>query len=177
MRKTKKLTLSALISALSVGLIALGALFGLFDLTVLAFSSLLVAFIYIEIGSPYTFLVWTVTSVLAFVLFPGAAHIGLEYLLVFGIYPILKGYIERLKRLFWWPLKLFYGISATLIIIFTFELVTGSSFFDSDVSFLWMKIGITLLLIAAFVLYDVFLTVLIRYYMRVLRERLKPILK
>ena len=174
MKPTKKLTLSALLSALGVVMISVGAIFELFDLSILAFVSLFVAFAYIELGSPYTFLVWIVTSLLSFILFPGAV-MWIEYFAVFGIYPILKGYIERLGRLFWWPLKILYASLSVILLIFAVEFITGTPFFTFDATLL--KVGICVLLIFAFALYDVFLTVLIRYYMRALRPRIKTLLK
>ena len=79
--------------ALSVAVMALGAVFEVMDLSVCALASLFVAFVFIEVGSPYTFLVWICTSIITFIFFP-ASMVSLEYLLIFGIYPTLKGYIE-----------------------------------------------------------------------------------
>lgn len=174
MRKTKKITLSALTVALGTVILTLGAAFELFDLSVSAFASLLVAFVYIEIGSPYTFLVWLCTALLSFLFFPASA-VWVEYILIFGIYPILKGYIERTRRVLWWPLKILYSILATLALIFSVQFITGAPFFAVDA--LFMKVGIYVLLNAAFVLYDVFLTVLIHYYIQKLRPRFKTFLK
>ena len=174
MSKTKKITLSALIVALCVVFLVMGASFELFDLSVCAFASLLVAFVYIEIGSPYTFLVWLSSSLLAFLLFP-ASFIWAEFFLIFGIYPILKGYIERLLHKLWWPLKLIYANVAIVILILSCKLITGLPFFEVENRIL---IGaIYLVLNVAFVLYDFFLTVLIHYYMKKLRARFKSFLK
>ena len=52
MRQTKKLTLSAMIVALGTVSMVLGAVIEVFDLTAVALASALVAFVYIELGSP-----------------------------------------------------------------------------------------------------------------------------
>ena len=174
MRHTKKFTLSALIVALSVVVMALGALFELFDLSVCALASLFVAFTYIEIGSPYTFLVWICTSLIVFLFFPGS-FVWLEYFVLFGIYPTIKGYIERLSPKIWWPVKLLFGNAVILVLIFGFKLITGLPFFDVDSKLIIG--GLYLILNIAFVMYDIFLSVLIRFYMTRLRARFKRFLK
>ena len=174
MRQTKKITVSAITVALSVVFMVLGALFSIVDLTVCALASLLVAFIYIEIGSPYTFLVWICTSLCTALLFPGSA-VWVEYLLIFGIYPILKAYIERLPRVFWIFLKLLYINAAIWIFVILSELITGIKFFDG-VGFL-INAALYVLMNIAFVAYDLFMTVLIRFYLIKLQPIFKRFLK
>ena len=84
--------------ALSVVVLALGAVFEALDLTAAALASICIAFIYIEVGAPYTFISWLCTTLLSFLFFPQSL-LWIEYLLLYGIYPILKGYIEKLPRL------------------------------------------------------------------------------
>ena len=71
MKQTKKLTLSAMIVALGTVFMKLGSIIEVFDLTAAALASMLVAFVYVEIGSPYTWLVWLATSFLKI----GRAHV------------------------------------------------------------------------------------------------------
>ena len=52
MRSTKKITLSAMMCALSVVILALGAVFEALDLTAAAIASICIAFVYIEVGAP-----------------------------------------------------------------------------------------------------------------------------
>lgn len=174
MKETKKITLSAMLVALGAALMALGGVVEVFDLTVCALASLLVAFVYIELGSPYTWLVWICTSLVSFIIFP-ASLLWLEYFLIFGIYPIIKGYIERLKRGFWLILKLAFGTVMTVVLILCAELVTGAPFFETDLQ--WLTAVLCALVVVAFILYDFFLTVLIRFYMTKLRKRFQSFLK
>jgi len=175
MRKTKKLTLSALLVALGVAFMALGGVIEIFDLSVCALASLLVVFVYLELGSPYTWLVWICTSLATALIFPGSI-LWVEYFLVFGIYPILKAYIERAPKIFWWPIKLVF-INAVIWALFCVcEFLFGVPFFDGVDSLLW-KAAIYLVINVAFVVYDMFITIMVRLYFEKFRKRFKRFLK
>ena len=163
-----------MIVAIGAAFMALVGLIEVLDLSVLAFSSLLIAFVYIEIGSPYTWLVWLCTSLASFLLLPGSL-IWIEYLAIFGIYPILKAYIEKLHRPVWIVIKLVYINVVLWGLFLVFEFVLGYSIFIYDK--LWLKIGVYLVANVAFVAYDLFLTVLIRVYFQKFRNRFKHLLK
>ena len=181
MRQTKKLTISAMIVALGTLFMVLGAVIEVFDLTAVALASVLVAFVYIELGSPYTWLVWLCTTLTTFLLYQHSP-MWFIYLVLFGVYPILKGYTERLPRLFWWPIKLVFGNIAFVLMLFGIKLITGMPFIDPNDAFLGIKGGVLyvltwILLNVALVAFDFFLTVMVRYYMVKLRPRFKNILK
>lgn len=160
--------------ALGVAFTVLGAVFDVLDLTACALASLLVVFVYIEIGTPYHWLVWLCTSVLSAICFPGSL-MWIEYLVIFGIYPILKAYIERLPRLWWLPVKLLYVNITLWIIIAVCEFLLGTPFFEGDV--LWFNILTYVVMNIAFVAYDLFISVMIRYYLQSFRNRIKHLLK
>ena len=183
MKQTKKITLSSMACAHGVAFMALGAFVEVLDLTASALCSLIMMFVFIEIGSPYTFFVWIVTSVLGLVFFPHSL-VSVTYFLIFGIYPILKAYIEKLKRVFWIPVKLVYFLIASAAMIAVSELVFGIPFFTDDLNIpffesnqMLFRIIIFVLLIAATFVYDIFLTVMARSYFAVLRDRIKQFLK
>ncbi len=181
MKETKKLTVSAMVVALGTVFMVLGAVIEVFDLTAVALASVLVAFVYIELGSPYTWLVWICTTLATFLLYQHSA-MWFIYLVLFGIYPILKGYIEKLPRPLWWLIKLVFGNCAFVAMLFGVQLITGLPFIDAEESLF----GITgraiyiltwILLNLAFVAYDFFITVMVRFYMERLRPKFKKILK
>ena len=181
MKQTKKLTLSAMIVALGTVFMVLGAVIEVFDLTAVALASVLVAFVYIELGSPYTWLVWLCTTLTTFLLYQHSP-MWLIYFVLFGIYPILKGYIERLPRLFWWPIKIVFGNVAFLAMLFGVKLITGLPFIDPNESLFGITgralyIATWILINIAFVAYDFFIAVMVRYYMEKLRPRFRKILK
>ena len=179
MRATKKLTLSAIITAFGALFMSLGAFVEVFDLTAAALASLLMVFVYLEIGSPYTYLVWICTTLISALIYPGSL-LWLEYLFIFGIYPILKGYIERLYRPFWLILKLLYANLTVFLVFYLGELVLGIPFSEGELFGLpgyAVRLVLVLLLNLAFLLYDIFINVMVRFYMTRLRGRFKRFLK
>ena len=174
MKTTKKVTLSAMLVALGTALMLLGSVIEVLDLSVCAIASLVVVFVYLELGSPYTWLVWLCTSLCTALVYFGSI-VWVEYFLVFGIYPILKAYIEKLPRAFWWPIKLVF-INAVIWAVFAIcELILGIPFFGEDTMII--KVAVYALINIAFVAYDMFITVMVRLYYDKIRRRFKRFLK
>jgi hypothetical protein len=175
MNQTKKITLSAMMVALGTVIMILGAVIEVLDLTVCALAALTVVFIYLEIGSYYPWLVWICTSLATLLLYPGSL-VWAEYFLVFGIYPLIKAYIERLPKWTWLLIKLVYINVVVMSIFAVSELVLPNSFFKEGVG-TGMKIFTWVLLNAAFVAYDFFISTMVRFYYVKLRPRFKKFLK
>ncbi len=174
MSQTKRITLSALMVAMGTAFMIIGAAIEVLDLTVCALASMLVVFVYLEIGSYYPWLVWICTSLATALIYPGSI-IWAEYALVFGIYPLIKAYIERLPRWSWLIVKLAY-INAVIWGLFAIcELLLGLPFFDADST--GMVIAVYVLMNIAFVAYDFFITVMVKFYFDKLRPRFKKFLK
>lgn len=70
MKNTKKLVFSAILSALAVVFMYIGALFDVLDLSVAALASMCVALVLAELGARWAFLVYAVAAVLSFLLLP-----------------------------------------------------------------------------------------------------------
>lgn len=174
MRRTKKLTLSAILVALGAAVLALGGVIEVLDLTASAFASLIVAFACIEIGSPYTWLIWLATSAVSVIIFSGS-FVWMQYFVAFGLYPIIKGYIERLPKVFWIILKLVYANFAIGLMVLGGRFIIGQSLFGSRVW--WIVLLLVLLLNAAFIAYDVLITSCVRMYVVKFRPRFKNLLK
>ena len=174
MSSTKKLTLSAVTVALGAVVMTVGAFFEVLDLTACCFASLLVMFVYMEIGSPYTWLVWICTSLAVFLIAP-AKFVWAEYLFIFGIYPILKAYIERLPRKLWILMKAVFFALVVGGAILVCDILLGVPFFEVEAT--WLKVGAIALIAVAAAAYDMFLTVMIRFYIFKLRPRIKNLLK
>lgn len=166
--------------ALGVLFMTLGAVLSVLDLSCAVLASLLVAFVYLELGSPYTWLVWLATALLAFVFFPGS-FMWLTYLLVFGVYPILKGYIERLPRPVWIPIKLVF-VNAMMTVMLLFSEALGLPSFFGDVSGMpfdprLIYAAMWVLLNVGFFLYDRLIVLLVAWYQQRLRPKLSNLLK
>ena len=174
MKTTKKITLSAMATALGAVIMLLGSVIEALDLTVCAMASLLVVFIYLEIGSYYPWLVWVCTTLTTALIYSGSL-VWVEYFLIFGIFPLIKAYIEKLPKWSWLIVKLLY-INAMIWAIFAVcELLLGIPFFDAEGT--TMKIVLYVMINVAFVAYDFFITVMVRFYYDKLRPRFKSLLK
>ena len=174
MRQSKKIAIGAMAVALGVAVMALGALIDTVDLTVAAIASLLMTFLYIEIGAPYTWFCWLATSLIAALLFP-ASLVWLEYLLIFGIYPLIKALIERLPRLLWWPVRLAFLNAMLLLVTLLAAKIFGVPFFEREET--WYKIALFAVANVAFVAYDLFITFMVRIYFAKFRDKIKKFLK
>ena len=180
MRKTKKLTVSAAATALGILFMAIGANFAPLDLSCSVLASMLVAFVYFEIGSPYTWLVWLGTALLSFIFFT-SSFVWLSYLLMFGVYPILKGYIGKAPRVLQLPLKLVFVNAVVAVMFFFGELLTTQSLFgdpaDIPLDSRIVYAALWLLLDVAFLLYDRLLVLLSVYYSERIRPKIANLLK
>lgn len=175
MRKTKKVTLSAMMVALSSVLLLIGAYVEALDLAMGAVSSIIMIFVYIELGSPYTWLVWLATSLCVFLLGSANPMATVWYFLLFGIWPILKAYVERLPRVVWLIPKLAYANVAFVGAAGLFFLITSTSPFAFEKN--WFIIGVWILGNFAFVIYDLFVTAMAKVYILKYRKRFSKLLK
>lgn len=155
--RTKKLAVSAVLSALGVVILYLASIFETIDLTVTMFASFLSVFAVEEIKGRYPFLIYAVTGVLSLILLP-SKFCALVYLLFFGIYPAIRPHLQRLPRLLSWVLKLvIFNASLGLLVLLC-------RYFLPEIA----AEGFGLLLFgaatAAFLIYDILLSMLLRLY-------------
>jgi len=178
--KTKRLTVSALLAAMGVALLLVGALFETLDLTMAALASFLCIFAVIELGGFYPWLIFAVTGILSVLLMPQSMG-GWFYLLFFGCYPIFKEKLERLNKYFAWIIKIVLLNVALIICIavasFLFyggDILTTFNFIFGDAEKgTKMAIAVYALVNLVFVIYDIALTRLISFYLIKLRHRFK----
>lgn len=161
-KRTQKLTLCAMLCALGVILMAIGALIEVLDLSTAALASLLCVFAVIELGRGYPWAVWAITSLLSLLLLPQKTP-ALFYTVFLGYYPILKSYLERFPR---WisVLGKFVGFHIALILILAGLRLFGLSAQEDP---LRIGFGIALygLALICFWIYDLALTKLITAYL------------
>ncbi len=167
----KYLTVSAMLSALGVVILGLGAIIDVLDISVAVIASLLVVYAVIEMGGPYPWLIWIVTSTVALLILPLKTPV-LFYALLTGFYPIIKEKIERkMARLPAWALK-FCVLATSLIIIWAVMWLFAPTLLETTGG--WLMIAVTLVLgVVTFVLYDICLTRLITVYFAKLQNRFR----
>ena len=169
--QVKYLTVSAMLSALGVVILGLGAVIEVLDITVAIVASLLVTYAVIEIGGPYPWLILIVTSTIALLLLPLKTPV-LFYAFLAGYYPILKQKIEKkMARLPAWALK--FGILiVSLALMWAVMWLFAPALLETSGG--WVMIAATLVLgVLAFVLYDFCLSRLIIFYFVKWQKRFK----
>lgn len=167
-RRTKYLTVSAMLAALGVIILMLGSLVDVLDLTVAVLASLLGIYAVIEMGGVYPWLIWLVTSVLSFVLLPQKTP-ALFYAAFAGFYPIVKEKLERLKKPICLTLKIVvFHLCLGALVGLAWLFLPGLLDMEGAQ---WLPAVLYLMSFAGFLLYDFALTQLITYYLVRLRKR------
>ncbi len=154
---TKHLTKGSIISSLTIILFLISRVFQVADLTLLTFSSILVCMSIIKFGTKSSMII--ISSSLIGSIVCGVIEYSILYLLFFGTYPLVKYYIERINSL----------LREFLIKIIYFNIIFISIFFVYIRLFLPININFNVLIAIVtsfsvlFVMYDIFLTQIIRY--------------
>ena len=165
---TRALTVSAILCALGVILLALGSMLQFLDISMAALASFLVIFAVIELGGHYPILIFAVTALLGMLLVPYKTA-PLMYLCFAGYYPLLKSLFEgRLPKVWGWVLKLVVFNAALVLTL----LLAIKLFAVFTVPALWYYFLLPLFSVV-FVIYDVALTRVITAYLRKWRHRFR----
>ncbi len=177
MSRTRKLTLSSMVTALCVICLAGSTLLPRVTLSLAALAGLFPAVTVMVCGYGWAAGASLVAALLALLLLPDKTA-GVWFLCFFGHYPIWKALIEGLqtrkgKPALGWALKLL-GFSACMaLLFFVFKnLFTGAIPYDFTQNAAGPAILVVALL-AAFVVYDVAFSILIGFF----RTRIQPKLK
>ena len=166
--RTKKIAISAMLSALGVVVLYLGSVIEVIDIAMAVIASLFAIFAVIEYGSASAWSIYAITGVLSAVLLPNKFP-AIMYILFFGFYPIVKEKIEKLsKKTLQWVLKeVLFNVCLILLMII------GNYFLMVDVK-AWVAVEVVFFALAnaTFVIYDIALTRLISFYVFKLRGKL-----
>ncbi|MBE6053594.1 MAG: hypothetical protein E7212_06705 [Clostridium sartagoforme] len=161
--KAKEITLSAVLTALTIVILYLNLLLPISTISILTLASLLIPVALIRGSMKSAILVYISSSIIGFFILP--INIILLYVLFFGIYGIVKFYIEKINKL---PLEVFIKI-IFFNIVFFLSLFIFKSFVAIEIT----KLSDTLFWIVAqvvFLIFDYALTLLISFYL----ERIHP---
>ena len=168
MKGTRALTVSAVLCALGVILLAIGSLLQMLDLTMAAVASFLIIFAVIELGGKWPFLIYAVTGVLSVLLVPYKTA-PLVYLCFAGYYPMLKALLEgHLPRLWAWVLKLI-AFNAGLFVLLFLAFKLFAAFEITSAWYYWLLPACSVV----FVVYDIALTRMISAYVYKWRSRFR----
>lgn len=164
------MTVSAMLCALGVVFLALGSFVEVLDLSVAAIASLLTVYAVIELKGPYPWLIWLVTTIVAFLLLPLKTPV-LFYAILAGYYPILKEKIEKTALPIAWSLKLAVLTISLAVIYILFKAFLPEMLVGLEAWYL--LVGLYAASLVAFVLYDICLTKLITVYFVKLQKRFR----
>lgn len=169
-KNTKRLTVSAMVSALSVTILYLGSFIEVLDLTMAVTASIFSAVMVIEYGKGTPWSVFGVTSLLSLILL-GQKLPALMYALFFGYYPIIKEYVERIRsKLISWTVKLLIFTFATALLLLLTRLFVPTAEVPAGTFMTTLFVILSALML---ILYDIALTRIISYYILKLRQRFK----
>lgn len=174
MKNTSKITFCALMSALSVAFMML-SYFPYFTYAVPALSGIMGLIVLIEIGGKWPWFTYIVTSVLVMIFAETEAKF--MYILLFGYYPVLKAYIEKLRnRIMQYIIKFLVFNAAVVSVLFITVKLLGMPL---DVCG-YGALGVSTFMILAnitFYLYDIVLVRVAGVYMQKIHNSVKKMLK
>ncbi len=123
MKKTKRLTLSALCTALGVVVLYLVSMIEVLDMTAAMIASILVFFCVLEIGYGYAGAVYLSVTLFSLILLPNKSS-AVMFAGIFGYMPITKFFFEKkMKKLAWIPKILIFNLFFGAIMWFGMELL------------------------------------------------------
>ena len=173
---TRRIAMCAVLCALAVVMLGLGAIIEVIDITAAAVASLVLLPILLCYGTKYAWLSYAVTGVLGVLLMPQSLGAWMFAGLT-GFYPIVKQRLDRLPRVLSWAVKLLL-LAAVLLLylgIFYFILLGGEgSLFDAFLKGFGEEEGtplmawaVIILSLFTYVLFDLLIDrLLILYYLR-----------
>lgn len=176
---TKKITLSAIMSALGVIFLMLGSLIEVLDLSSAVLAGFVIVICVIEIGGKYPVLMYAVISLVSILILPNK-YPAVFFIFFGGFYPIFKAYLERFHYIISWAVKfsmfnIFFAFMIFAIRFLSeknflppFEDITFLNSFNENLKFLGFIIANIV-----FLLYDIAMTRIITFYIIKIRKILR----
>lgn len=175
-RATRRMAMCAVLCALAVVILGLGAIVEVLDLSAAALSALILLPVLLCYGTKYALLSYAVTAVLGVLLMPQSLAAWMFAGLT-GFYPVIKNRLDRLPRVVGWLIKLLL-LTAVLFLylgVFYFLMMGGEgSFIDAFLLGFGekdappvMALAVIGLSVFTYILFDLLIDrLLILYYLR-----------
>lgn len=163
----KRVSINGIFAALAVILLFFATVLPTSRISLFVLSSFFVSVIILEYGVLNGWTFYIVSSLVAFIVVP-SKHELFPYAVFFGLYGIIKFYIEKIDGIVLeYVLKIaFFNVSLTSAVIFVKEF-----FFEAvRVDFPWLVV--ILILQVVFVIYDYVYTLFIQWYKNKIRKLL-----
>ena len=172
---TRKIALSAILSALGFIFLTIGSFIEVLDLSAAAFAGFVIVIGVIELRGYYPFMMYFAISILSILVLPNK-YPALFFILFGGFYPIFKAYIERFHNIIAWVVKFSMFNFFLALLILAFKILTNRGFLppfedDSFNNFLAnFKIIVFIVANFMFLLYDIAMSRIINLYIIKIRK-------
>ena len=177
MSKSGKIALGGLLTALGVVLMFLTGLIPIGTYALPAIAGVLLIVAVIEIGAKWAWMIYAAVAVLS-LLFAADKEAALLFVLVFGYYPVLKSFLERIsnKVLSWISKFAVFNVAvvACFFLAVNFLQLPEDSFTVFGIYLPWVFL---ILGNAVFLIYDIALSGLVATYVEKLHHRVTKTLK
>lgn len=153
MKNTSKTALGGMAVALGTVVMLLASAIPTFEYAIPAFAGFMVLFILVELGVGWAAGVYAATALLGIFIIPNKEAVGM-YVALFGIYPIVKFYVDRLPKAPGYIIKSAFFLAMTVGAYYIMISVFGIA---AELLEDFNKITLPLLLVfglAAFLVYD-----------------------
>lgn len=184
--KTKRLTVCALLSALAVVILGLGAIIEVMDISLTMVASFVMLLIFWCYGRGYAFMSFFVTGVLSLLLMP-QSFAPWMFLGLFGYYPMVKNGIDKLPKVLRVIVKLLLVTAVLAVYLIALYLLTlqGSGSlqevfnkaFGDPGEGAWLGYAVLFLTYLAFICYDVLIDRLLIIYRYKWKSRVEKWMK
>ena len=162
-QKTRYITFGALMAALSVVMLLLGAILNIFDMVAVIVASVFLLIAREEVGCK-SVTIYLVTFTIAIIV-PVTFVVAIEYA-IFAIYPIIKPFFDKQTVVLKWSLKVIYILSASAGIFLVSRFLVAEAPWYMDIL---LAVGCLIVFFA----YDVLLFRFSMYYGFTLRHKLR----
>lgn len=156
--KAKHIAEDGIFAALTIVLLYSASILPISKLSILTIASCLIPISIIRTSIKSAVLVYIASSILSFFLV--TTNIALCYTLFFGIYGIIKYFIEKIRNM---PIELLLKLIAFNILLVTIYLVTTNLLINFNINYplyiIWLAGQIV------FLIYDYALTIIISFYL------------
>lgn len=168
MQKTRIITLGGILGALTILDLWLASIVPNLKLVLYGISALPIAVMVIEGNRHASLLFYVATAILSLLLIPRAPLSSLPYVLVLGLYGLVKSIAEANKNpVLEWIIKLFY-FNATMALYY----ILIVTIFVPDVAWPLPLWALVIIAEVAFVLCDFLYSYAIQFYERMIRSKL-----
>ncbi len=164
MKNTHKTALGGIVVAVGTVFMLLSSAIPFFEYAVPAAAGLLIVLMQAEAGKLWAAVVYAATSLLGVLIVPNKEAVGM-YIALFGCYPLLKSFFDKLPKWLGYLLKSVFFVADILAVYYVLMHVFGIS---AELMDELNKVTLPLLIVlglAAFLLYDRSMLLIERKYM------------